>query len=63
MLLLISNHDNEKVYFTKLVRKIKYLYPAQKHIHVKILIDTVENHELSKPGIFSQNGHPVNSNS
>jgi len=38
------------------------LYPAQKHIYLKIFNDTVVNHELSKPAIFSQNGHPVNSN-
>jgi len=33
-LLILSNHNNENAYFAKSVRKIKYLYPAQKHIYV-----------------------------
>jgi len=36
MLLLISNHDNENVYLAKSV-EMNRLYPAQKHIFVKIV--------------------------
>jgi len=35
MFLLTTNHDNENVDFTKSVRKIKYLYPAQKKCMLK----------------------------
>jgi len=32
MFLLISNHDNENIYFAKWVGKIKYLGPAHNNI-------------------------------